>query len=571
MKPKRILYEVEEFADVREAINKAVELYPDNIAFKIKHKTGKEVSYEEITYRQFKEEINYFGTALIDLGYQGKRIAMIGKNRYEWALTYFTVLNGVGITVPLDKGLPEEEIESLLRRSKADVVVFEEAYTEIMKKIKKSSENNLSKFICMDKNTDSEFDFLGDIIQKGKALVENNNDTRYADVVIDPEKMTSILFTSGTTSMSKAAMLSHKNFVSNINDINKIVVFYPTDVNIAFLPFHHTFGSMGLTAMLASGVTNVFCDGIKYIQENLKEYQVSVFVCVPLLLEAMYKKIMAEVERQGKLKVIKIASKVSDVLLKVKIDIRRKIFKQVLDNLGGRLRFVISGAAAIDREVAKGFHDFGILTLQGYGLTETAPILCAENETAQKLGSCGFPIPSVEVKIDNPNEEGIGEIIVNGPQVMLGYYENKEATDEVLKDGWFHTGDLGYIDKDGFVFLTGRKKNVIVLKNGKNIYPEEIELLISALPYVAENMVFGQPKGEDYTLAAKIVYDEEYVKAKFGEISEDELKETIWKDIKSLNKSLPTYKHIKEIIVTSEPMIKTTTSKVKRHEETKNM
>ncbi len=556
--------------NLRDIINNTVSLYPNNIAFKIKEKEGKKVTYKDITYKELQEQINRLGTSLINLGLKGKRVAIIAKNRYEWALTYITVLNGVGITVPLDKGLKEEEIISCLVRSKADSIVFEKEYLEIMKKAKENKEIQIKEYICMDDIEEEGIKKFSDLIKDGKKLLKEGN-KEYLEAKIDEEKMATIIFTSGTTSMSKAVMLSHKNITSNINDINKVEKIYNTDVNMAFLPFHHTFGSTGLLVFLANGATNVFCDGLRYIQSNLKEYKVSVFVCVPLLLEAMYKKIMAEVEKQGKTKVIKIGTKISNFLLKLGIDIRRKLFKQILDNLGGNIRFVISGASGIDKKVAKGFNNFGILTVQGYGLTETSPVLTAETEEKMRLGSCGVSMPSVEMKVDSPNEEGIGELIAKGPNVMLGYYENKEATDEVLKDGWFHTGDLGYIDKDGFVFITGRKKNVIVLKNGKNIYPEELELLINNLSYVAESMVYGKPKDDDLLLSVKIVYNEEYVKEKYPDISEEELKEIIWNDIKEINKKLPNYKHIKNLVVTNEPMIKTTTAKIKRFEEAKNL
>ena len=271
------------------------------------------------------------------------------------------------------------------------------------------------------------------------------------------------------------------------------------------------------------------------------------------------------------MKTVQKGIKICNFLLKFGIDIRRKVFKEILDNLGGKLRFVISGASAIDKNVAKGFSDFGILTVQGYGLTETSPVLVAENEKAIRYGSIGFPIPNVEIKIDNPNEEGIGELIAKGPNVMLGYYEDEKATADVMKDGWFYTGDLAKIDKDGFIFITGRKKNVLVLKNGKNVYPEELELLLNNLPYVAESMVFGLEKDDDLVVSAKIVYDENYVKEKYRNIGEEELKNIIWNDIKNINKGLPTYKYIKNLIITSEPMVKTTTAKVKRHEEIKRM
>ena len=570
MKTYNKLYEMKEFKNIKEIIDNSAKLYSNNNAFIIKEKNGKKVNYKNITYKEFKEQINYLGTSLINLGLKGKRVAIIGKNRYEWALTYFAVLCGVGITVPLDKGLREEELISCLVRSKADCIVFEKEYLDIMKIAQKDKNVKVKKYICMDDIKEDGVDNLNNLLKKGKELLKKGN-KEYIKAVIDEEKMATIIFTSGTTSASKAVMLSHKNIVSNIVDMSYVEYADSTDVNMAFLPFHHTFGSTGLLFFLSHGSTNVFCDGLRHIQSNLKEYKVTVFVCVPLLLETMYKKIMAQVEKEGKTKLIKFGVKISRFLLKFGIDIRRKLFKEIIDNLGGKLRFIVSGASAIDRKVAEGFNDFGILTVQGYGLTETSPVLAAENIKTIKYGSVGIPMLNVDIKIDNPNEEGIGEIIAKGPNVMLGYYENQEATNEVLKDGWFYTGDLGYIDKDGFIFITGRKKNVIVLKNGKNIFPEELEALITTLPYVEENMVFGKPKDDDLLLSVKVVYNEEYVKEKYPEMSEEDLKAMIWNDIKEINKKLPNYKHIKNLIVTNEPMIKTTTAKIKRFEEEKRL
>jgi len=458
-------------------------------------------------------------------------------------------------------------------RSKVDAVIFEDSYLEIMQTISKKNPT-IKHFICMDDfSTDkinNNFHTLNELVTLGQNLV-NKNDTRFKKHKIIPDNIATIIFTSGTTSMSKAVMLSQRNIASNIYNLNCTQKIYDTDVNLALLPLHHTFGSTALLFFLTNGVTNVFCDGLRHIQENLKEYKVSILVCVPLLLESMNKKIYAEIEKQGKTNLIKVAKTISNFLLKFKIDIRRKLFKQILDNLGGKLRFVISGASAIDKNVAKSFHDFGILTVQGYGLTETSPVLSAENEKSIKFGSIGLPLPEVDIKIHEPNQDGIGEIIAKGPNVMLGYYEMPEETSKVLKDGWFHTGDLGYIDKDGFIFITGRKKNVIVLKNGKNIYPEELELLINTLPYVAESMVFGKSKEDDYILSVKIVYNKDYVDNKYGNISSDELRDIIWKDIKNINSTLPNYKHIKNLIISDEPMIKTTTQKVKRYEELKKI
>ena len=570
MNRKRVLYQAKEYKDIRELVNETVKTYPDNIAFIIKEKQGEKITYKNITYKMLKEDIDALGTALIDLGLRDKKIAIIANNRYEWCISYLATLCGVGIVVPLDKSLPAGEIESLLQRSYADAVIFENKYSEIMENIKQNSTNNVEYYICMDNAENKEHISLNDLLAKGKALL-TTKDTRFKDAIIDPEKMNIILFTSGTTSASKAVMLSQKNIVSNIHALNSIIKVEPTDRNLAFLPLHHTFGSTGLLFFISNGVSNVFCDGLKYIQKNLQEYKVTIFVCVPLLLEAMDKRILKEIDKQGKTKLIKIVTKISNFLLKFGIDIRRKVFKDIINNLGG-LRMAVSGAAGIDKNVVENFTNFGIETVQGYGLTETAPVITAENDENIRYGSVGFPLKNVEIEIFEPNEQGIGEVIAKGPNVMLGYFENEEATKEVLIDGWFHTGDLGYVDKDGFLFITGRKKNVIVMKNGKNIYPEELEALITTLPYVAENMVFGIPtRDDDLDLAAKIVYNKEYVEETFGEISKEELQEKIWQDIKKINKTMPPYKYIREIIVTDEPMIKTTTQKVKRFEEIKKI
>ena len=568
MKKLRKLRDTIKFDTIKGYLYNAIKKYPDNTAFIIKLKKG---VYKHITYKELGEQIKALGTALIDLGLENKRVAIIGKNSYPWFLSYLSVFCGVGITVPLDKGLQENEIIMSLNRSKADAIVFEKTYLDIIEKVKQDPNTTVKHFICMEEiKENTQIEIMPNLISKGEELLKSG-DTRFENHKIDPNAMATIIFTSGTTSMSKAVMLSNNNIASNIYDMHMVETFYNTDVNIAFLPFHHTFGSTGLLVFLSAGATNVFCDGLRHVQENLKEYKVTAFVCVPLLLEAMYKKIMVQVEKQGKTKLIKIATKVSNFLLKFKIDIRRKLFKDILDPLGGKLRFIVSGASAIDKKVAKGFNDFGILAVQGYGLTECSPVLVAENEENIRYGSIGKPMLNIDIKIDNPNEDGIGEIVAKGPNVMLGYYEMPEETEKVLKDGWFYTGDLGYIDKDGFIFITGRKKNVIVLKNGKNVYPEEIEQLVANLPYVAENMVFGKEKDDDLVVSLKIVYNKEYVQEKYPNISEEELKNIIWKDIKEINKTLPTYKYIKNLIITDEPMIKTTTAKVKRFEEMKKM
>ncbi len=470
--------------------------------------------------------------------------------------------------MPLDKGLPDDEIEMSLKKSKAEIIFCEEAYLETIKNIMLKGETSLKKIICMEKIDRTEN--IKELVEKGEDLI-SEGDRRFIDSKIDLESVAEIVFTSGTTALSKAVMLTQKNIISNINDMNKVERMYETDTNIAFLPFHHTFGSTGILLFLSKGVRNVFCDGLRHVQENLREYKVSVFVCVPLLLEAMYKKIEAGIEKKGKTKTVKLGLKLSGILLKFGIDIRRKIFKDILAELGGELRFIVSGASPLDRKVAKAFNDFGILTIQGYGLTETSPVLAAESINVLRYGSIGYPMPSVEIKIFEPNEEGIGEIIAKGPNVMLGYYEDEEATKEVIINGWYHTGDLGYKDKDGIIFITGRKKNVIVLKNGKNVYPEEIEVLVNNLPYVAESMVYGEEKDDDLMVSVKIVYNKDYIKEKYGNIEEETLRDIVWQDIKQINTKLPKYKYMKKLILTDEPMIKTTTQKIKRNSELEKM
>lgn len=537
--------------------------FSDDLAFIIKHKNNSKITYENITYTKFLNHINSFGTGLLKKGFTGKRVALIGPNSYEWMLTYFTVQSGIGILIPLDKGLPDSEIEYSLQKSKADVIVFSEEYLDRIMELKETT--NLTKFICMQKNNKN-IPTIQDFMNIGTRELKKGN-TLFSSLEIDPNELSLILFTSGTTSLAKAVMLTQRNILVSVNGVTEILDVTPKDVGIALLPFHHTFGALSVMYLFAGGACTTFCDGLRYIGDNLKEYHVTTFICVPLLLESMYKKIMLQIEKTNKTKKVNFALALSKFLLFFKIDIRRKLFKEIIDSIGG-LRMAISGASALDPRVQKGLNDFGIRASQGYGLTETAPVLTAPKNDMDKIGSCGTPIPEVEVKIANPNENGIGEIIARGPNVMLGYYENKEATNEVIKDGWFYTGDLGYKDDDNFFYITGRKKNVIVLKNGKNIYPEELEVLINKLPYVNECIVFGYPKDDDLIVSTKIVYDAKQIG---NNLDEKEIKNKIWEDIKKLNNTLPTYKYIKNLFISEEPMIKTTTSKIKRNEEIKKI
>lgn len=570
-KASNMLYEATEFNNIKEIIYNSAKKFSNQIAFVIKHQENKKVTYENITYEKLLKDINGFGTALYNKGLNKKRVAIIGKNRYEWVVSHLANLLGGIVSVPLDKDLQYDELENSIIRSKADCIIFDEKLTDKITKIKEENNTNLTNYICMSKIEG--FESVEELIKQGEDLLEKGN-TEYIDAKIDENIMNILLFTSGTTSKSKAVMLSQKNIASNIYAMQCVEDITNTDTNIAFLPFHHIFGSTCIIMMLACGVKTVLPDGLRYIKQNLKEYKVTLFVGVPVLVEAIYKTIMKEIEKQGKTKIIKIATLISNMLLKLHIDIRRKVFKQIIDALGGELRFIISGGAPADPKISKGFNDLGIKTVQGYGLSETSPVIAAENDKALKNGTVGVPMINDTIEIVNKDENGIGEIRVKGPNVMLGYYEMPELTNEVLKDGWFYTGDLGCFDKQGYLYITGRNKNMIVLRNGKKVFPEELELLVNRLELVEETMVFGMPSKEDKNdvkVSVKISYNKEIVKEKYKDKTEQELYQIIWEQIKELNKTFPRYKHIQNMILTNEELIKTTTKKIKRQEEMKKI
>lgn len=563
--------DIPKFENVKELLYHSVSKYTNNIAFTVKNKVGKEVKYIDYTYTKLLEDINSFGSSLYKLNLENKKVAIVGSNSYEWVVAHLGVLLGGMVSVPLDKGLQLEELENSLIRSEAEAIVFDEKLKDTIEEIKKANKTKIKNFICFTKQ--DEYLDVHQLIEKGKKELDEGY-TKYLDCKIDSYKMSILLFTSGTTSKSKAVMLNQNGIVTNIYDMQKVEKFLPTDVNIAFLPYHHIFGSTGMLVMLASGMKTVFTDGLRYIKQNLVEYKVSLFVCVPVLIDKMHSSIMKEIDKQGKTKLINTAIKISNALRKVHIDLRKQLFKPINNALGGNMRFIISGGAPLDKKTAKWFNDVGILLVQGYGLTETSPVIAAENEKAIKYGSVGLPMESTTVKIENKDKEGIGEIVVKGPNVMLGYYQNEEQTNEVLKENWFHTGDLGYLDKDGFLFITGRKKDLIVLKNGKKVFPEELETLVNRLEEVEESFVYGMPtenNEDNIKVSVKVVYNEDVVKKKYGNIDPKELYEIIWNKIKEINKTLPKYKYIKHMTITKEPLIKTTTNKIKRNEEMKKI
>lgn len=568
---RKPIHKFEKFTDLRDMLKKSEEKFGDNAAYV--YKTDEPGKFREITYKQFAKDVKSFGTVLVNLGLKGKRIAVISDNRYEWCVTYLAVATGTGVIVPLDKALPANEIESLMIRSEVEAIVYSNKYDEIMNDVKNRNTSNVKYFISMDLNKkENDIYSQKELMEQGAKLLEDG-DREYLDSEIDAEAMGIMLFTSGTTAMSKAVMLSQRNICANLMDIASVIKLVPEDRMLSFLPLHHTFEcTVGFLYPISKGCSIAFCEGIRHIADNAKEYQVTAMISVPVLYETMYKKIMKGIEKKGKLETVKKGIKISNFLLKFGIDIRRKLFKEVIDNLGGKARLFVAGGAALDPTAEKGFNELGVKMLQGYGLTESSPVIAAEDDKYQRLGSIGKAFPSLDVKIDEPNEEGIGELLVKGPTIMMGYYNNDEATKETLQDGWLHTGDLAKIDKDGFIFISGRKKFVIVLKNGKNIYPEELETLVNKISGVKESFVYGRPEDDgDYKICAKIVYDKELAESTYGTTDEEKLKELIWQEVKKVNKTMPAYKYIREISITDKDLIKTTTQKIKRFEEIKTV
>ena len=545
------LYKYIEITDLKDMLKKSGEKYGEKIAYKIRQENG----YKEITHNEVRKMVDGLGTKLIDMGLKDKRIAVIGENRYEWEIAYLSIVCGTGTVVPLDKSLPENELESLIERSKAEAIICSQKYVEILKKTK------LKYIISMDLEKDND----GIISQKrliseGIQLVKSGN-TSFTNAKIDNEKMSIMLFTSGTTSISKAVALSHKNICSNLMDISSILDVNSSDVFLSFLPLHHVFEcTVGFLFSLYVGAETVFCDGIRHIPENLAEYKASVMASVPAIYERLFKIIKKHLEKQGKVEqILEDEEKYKDSSMEKK----KEVFKEIHDLLGGNIKLFISGAASLEPSIEEKFRRLGFNMVQGYGLTETSPVVAIGNKKYHKTGSIGKCVPSDEVKLLDVNKDGIGELAVKGPNVMLEYYENKEATEKVLKDGWFQTGDLARIDEDGYIFICGRKKSVIVLKNGKNIFPEEMETLINKEDGVEESFIFGKPISKDpndIKIFVKIVY----IKESFEGKTETEIKEYFNEKIKSINKTMPHYKAIRGIIISDKPLIKTTTNKIKR-------
>jgi len=579
------LYEVRPIKDLRDMIRQSAGLYGDKPVFLVKDpraigqpaaavpQTGRSsdtgsAPYLPVTYQKFARDVDALGTWLFAQSLQNSRIAILAETRYEWYVTYLATVNGTGIVVPLDKELPQAEIANLLNRSRADVLVYASSKQKEVDAIRDSI-GTVKTFITMDQPTVTGELSFWDCLQQGESMLVQGA-TDFTSAPIDPEALSILLFTSGTTAMSKAVMLNHRNICINLQAMCQMLYIGTDDIFLSVLPLHHTYEcTCGFLCPVYRGATVAVCEGLRHITKNMQESKVTVMLAVPLMLELFYKRILKSATSNPELaKKFRLGLKISGLLRKVGIDKRKKLFAKVHDNFGGHLRLLIAGGAAIDPAIIAGLRDLGLESVQGYGLTECAPILALNRDVDYKDNAAGLPLPGVEIKIIDPDENGIGEIVGCGPNVMMGYYENEDATKEAIdSEGYFHTGDLGYQDKDGFVIITGRKKNVIIAKNGKNIFPEEIEFKLLQNDLIAECLVSGREDDDGETIVrADIFPNEEKVREVFGDVPLDskDVRDAIDQIIRSVNHGMVTYKYIREFDLRPTEFEKTSSKKIKR-------
>lgn len=530
--------------------------------------------FTEITYKEFKNDVVALGTALTKkYNLKDERIVIIGENTYHWYVSYMAAVCGAGIAVPVDKELPVNELENVIKRARASVVIYSTKRKENIKKVEDSLP--FVKYF-MQMNSDEKLNGrnigLNTVISEGKKIVEKG-DNSYLDIEIDPEEFKVLIFTSGTTSQAKGVMLCNRNLAENVNAVNPYVYLTENDRWFSVLPLHHCYEcSIGFLLPMAVGGSIAICQGLKHIVDDMKETKPTAMLAVPLLIESLYKKINKSIEKGGKAGLVNSMIHVTNALKAVGIDIKRKVFAEIYENLGGNLKIIVSAAAPIDPKAGKWVQDIGLMFLQGYGLTETSPIAALTPDYDPRLGSAGKALVCSELKIKNPNENGEGEVLIKSSTLMLGYYENEEATKEAIQDGWFNSGDVGYLDKDGFLFITGRSKNVIVTQNGKNIYPEEIELMLGKIPEIKECMVYGKEEegNKELTITARVIPNYDEIKELHGEeLTEEQIRNIIWEEIKKVNRTLTSYKAIKRLEIKKDEFEKTTTMKIKRFAELK--
>ena len=561
--------------DLKHMLNTSVELYADNVAFR--QRFVKDEPFREITYREALDTVNGLGTALIAHGLKGKRISVIGENCYQWATSYLAAVCGTGVVVPLDKELSAQELKQLVIEADVAAVLFTKKYEKMFREMMASGDTKLEVLVNLSSSAGEEAEGVlswEGLVEEGKKLVDDG-DRSFIDAEIYADEMSVLLFTSGTTGIAKGVMLSHRNICEDLMSAPTILNVNTWDIFFSVLPVHHTYEcTCGFLMPLYKGASIAYCEGLKYIVKNLAEVRPTMLLAVPLIFENLYNNIMKNVRKQGKEGLVRKVLAINKVTKKIGMDLNKLLLKDILKVFGGRMRVLISGGAAIDPAILQFFNDLGFIAVQGYGLTECAPMAALNPDQHKNMrnSSVGHLLPGMEVKIEDKNEDGIGEICVKGPNVMMGYYNMPEETAKVIRDGWFHTGDLGYVDDKDFIYITGRKKNVIITANGKNVFPEELEYYLGRSNLVSESMVWAQEDeaGQDTVIVATIKPDMEEVESVIGkEAASDtaQVEKLLWAEVDKINEDLPFFKKIKKVTVRREEFEKTTGKKIKRFVE----
>jgi long-chain acyl-CoA synthetase len=585
-------FKIRSFATLREMLWQSVDLYQEKVAFRYREQPGGDLLVK--TYGEFKREIQNLGTALQALGLKDCRLAVVGENSYAWCLAHATMVCGAGVAVPLDRMLPAEEIISLLDRGNVDVVFYDPSFHAALMTAA-AAQPRLRALICLrpsrfgrepepawdkpahqllaqdnpdEENPTCKLLVLDDLVKWG-AQLRATGDESFDRVAIDPGALMALLYTSGTTSISKAVMLSNTNVCSDAKAVGGVVRLWPGIRVLSVLPLHHTFeNTCGLYMCLYYGAEIHECDGLRYIQKNMQEFHIEMLIGVPVLFENFYNKVQETLKKTGKDTLVNRMIPITNGLRKIGLDLRRKVYKQILDAFGGALKIGICGAAPINPEIISFFDNVGFHILQGYGLTETSPVIAGCNSKVFVPGTVGHPLDLVEIAINSDVDGEPGEILVRGPMVMLGYYQDPAATAEVIDaNGWFHTGDIGKIDpKNHCLAITGRQKSMIVLSSGKKVFPEEIEYLLTQADFVKESLVWGEPDNDgELVISAKMVIDKDSLSQQHGqEVDEETIRQHIEQLIKDINSRLPTFKGIRNYVFSFQEMVKTTSLKVRR-------
>lgn len=536
------------------AVNEAA----DKIAFK--YRTGEGI--REVSFLEFQNETVWLGTALSSIGMASGHIGCAGENSYNWIMVYLTALKSEGVFCPIDKELPDADLINVIDGGDDEVVFCDKKREETFKRIREQLPK-VKYFVCFDREEDEgEFLSFNKLLAKGKELYENGDRT-YCDMQTkDMNALKMLIYTSGTTGLAKGVMLSEHNLISLVHYGLKLASI--REVGLSVLPYHHSYEAVaGILVAIHRHSTLCINDSLKRVVKNLALYKPGYMYVVPALMEVLYRRMWASIEEKGKTKTVKTGIKLSRFLRAIGIDKRRKIFAELHQALGGNLEKLVCGGAPLRAEIADFFDDIGIIVTNGYGITECSPLVSVNTDFINDPKTVGLPMECVRIKIDNPNEDGEGEICVKGDIVMLGYYKNEEATKEVFtEDGYFRTGDYGTVNKKGQILITGRKKNIIILGNGKNIYPEELEDYIGGIPYVLENIVYAyrDENGEEEALAVQCVVDPELLEKEGKESLEAKLKH----DVFTALEKLPTYKQVTKVIIREIPFVKTTTNKIRR-------